>query len=204
MTQRLRDSFAAIMMTLVSLSGVFVEAADAPAPARNTPESVRKYWLLPPPAGDGVVERGEWLFRQKGCFLCHGPAGQGGVPNHNYIRETVPRLSPAELMKLEETEDVLAILEHLTRRQPLDSLVDAPPVPRYEVVLGQYHSIQSLIQTGRKPGKKNAKGPVPPLKMPSWRRELSAADIDAIIAYLLHTRHQEESRATAENAASAP
>ena len=78
------------------------------------------------------------------------------------------------------------------------------PERALEVVLAQYHSIQSLIQTGRMPGKKDAKGPTPPLRMPSWRRELSVADIDAIIAYLLHTRHQEESRATAESAVSAP
>jgi len=180
MTRKIAGVLAMVTMTL-SLSGA----------SENTPDSVRRYWLERPPVNGGVVERGEWLFRQKGCFLCHGPAGKGGVANRNYIRDTVPRLSPAQLLKLEEPEDVVTVLEHFKRGIPLDSLAK-DSVPRLEVVLAQYHTIRDLIQSGRTPAKKDANGPVPPLKMPSWRRDLSPADIDAILAYLLNTRHQEK------------
>ncbi len=175
----------------VSMSAVLARAGQIDAQPGNTPESVRKYWLTPAPAVSGVVERGEWVFRQKGCFLCHGPAGQGGVPNRNYVKDTVPRLAPATLMKLAEPEHVLMVLEHLKRGLSLDSLPDAEAIPRFNLVLAQYHAIHQLIQTGRAPDKKDGKGPTPPLAMPSWHRELSSADIDAIIAYLLDTRYRE-------------
>lgn len=150
------------------------------------PQSVVKYWLEPPPdAQAGVVERGKWLFRQQGCFLCHGPEAQGGVPNRNYLKDTIPRLTLAEWMKLFDPEDVNAVLEQLKHGVRLDTLVDSPPVPQFAVVLAQYQSVQELIRNGSVVGKKDPKGPKPPLNMPRWGRQLTDADIDALIAYLL-------------------
>src|SRR6266536_5386954 len=94
-----------VLATVLGLSGAFAQPPGAPAPAtQNTPQSVVRYWLEPAPAAGGVLERGKWLFRQKGCFLCHGSEGQGGVVNRNYIKDTIPRLALAEQMKLFEPE----------------------------------------------------------------------------------------------------
>ncbi len=177
----------AVLATVLTVGGAFAQPPGTLAPATQiSPQSVVRYWLEPAPAPPaGIVERGKWLFRQKGCFLCHGPEGQGGIPNRNYIKDVIPRLALAEQMKLFEPEDVSAILEQLKRGVRLDSLTDSPPVPRFNVVLAQYHSIQDVIRKGNPAAKKDLKKPTPPLNMPRWDRELSEADVDAIIAYLL-------------------
>jgi mono/diheme cytochrome c family protein len=176
----------AVLATVLGASGAAAQPPGTPAPAaQNTPQSVVKYWLEPAPTQPGVLERGKWLFRQKGCFLCHGPAGEGGISNRNYIKDTIPRLALAEQMKLFEAEDVTAILDQLKRGVRLDTLEASPPAPQFNVVLAQYHSIADVIRKGNPAGKKDPRGPTPPLLMPSWGRELSDADIDALIAYLL-------------------
>jgi len=192
MSSRIAKALA-VLTSGLSAIGAFGQSPGTPAPpAQNTPQSVVRYWLEPAPAQTGVVERGKWLFRQKGCFLCHGPEGEGGIPNRNYIKDTIPRLALAEHMKLYEPEDVSAVLEQLKRGVRLDALEDSPPVPRFNVVLAQYHSIRDVIRKGNPAGKKDPKGPSPPLNMPRWIRELSDADIDAIIAYLLSAVPGEE------------
>jgi mono/diheme cytochrome c family protein len=175
---------ATFSFLVCEVNAVQPQGTAGPA-AQLSPQSVVKYWLEPPPAAQaGVVERGKWLFRQKGCFLCHGPEGQGGVPNRNYIKDTIPRLALAEQMKL-EAEDVGPLLEQMKRGVRLDTLADSPPVPQFNVVLAQYHSIQDVIRKGNPAGKKDRKQLAPPLNMPKWEQELSEADIDAVIAYLL-------------------
>jgi plastocyanin/mono/diheme cytochrome c family protein len=156
--------------------------------------SVRKYWLdPPPPAGTSLVQRGAWLLRQKGCFLCHGPEGGRGVPNKNYVAGVVPALNTlAERLMLFDPEDVKAIVEQLEQGRDLESLVDSPPVPRFSVFLAQYRSARDVIRNGSHPGKKNSRGPSPPLAMPTWESILSKADIDALIAYLLTLQPWEE------------
>ena len=47
-------------------------------------------------------------------------SGQGGRAHRNYIGDR-SSLAPAVLMKLEEPEDVIAVLEHLKSGCPLDS-----------------------------------------------------------------------------------
>jgi mono/diheme cytochrome c family protein len=183
-----------VLTCLAILGGCWMSAASAQTPATsvaapaaaNTPERVVQYWLEPAPdAGTGIVERGKWLFRHQGCFLCHGPEGQGGIANRNYLNDTIPRLALAQWMKLLDQEDVAAILEPLKRGIRLESLESAPPVPQFNVVLAQYHSVLDLIRNGSVAGKKDPKGPKPPLNMPHWGRQLTDGDIDAIIAYLL-------------------
>ncbi len=194
MSSRIAEPLA-VLATVLSVSGAFAQQPGTPAQATgNTPQSVVKYWLEPAPAQAGVVERGKWLFRQKGCFLCHGSEGQGGVLNRNYIKDTIPRLALAEQMKLLEPEDVSTILEQLKRGVRLDTLAGSPPVPEFNVVLAQYHAVQDVIRKGNPAGKKDPKGPTPPLNMPRWERELSAADIDALIAYLLSAVPAEQPR----------
>jgi len=185
MSSRIAEAIA-VLTTVLGAGGVFAQPPGTPAPATPvTPESVVRYWLEPAPTQAGVVERGKWLFRQKGCFLCHGPEGQGGVPNRNYIKDTIPRLALAESLRLLEPEDVSAILDQLKRGVRLDTLEGSSPVPRFNVVLEQYHSVRDVIRKGNPAAKKDLRKPTPPLNMPSWGRELSEADIDALIAYLL-------------------
>ena len=106
------------------------------------------------------------------------------MPNRNYIKDTIPRLALADEMRL-EPEDVSALVEQMKRGVRPDAMADSPPVPEFNVVLAQYHSIRDVIRKGNAAAKKNPKGPTPPLNMPAWGRELSEADIDALIAYLL-------------------
>ena len=198
MSRRIAEALAVLSIPLVVVGAIFVpfahdaraaslraQAGQTPAPSINSVQSVVKYWLEPAPAAQaGVVERGKWLFRQQGCFLCHGPEGQGGVPNRNYIKDTIPHLSLAEWMKL-EPEDVGPVLEQLKRGVRLETLESAPPVPQFNVVLAQYQSVHQLIRNGNPAGKKDPRGPKPPLNMPHWGQQLTDADIDAIVAYLL-------------------
>jgi mono/diheme cytochrome c family protein len=175
------NEMVALVTTLLSLWSI---GGSVPPPQQPTPESVVKYWLEPPPTGGGVVERGKWLFRQQGCFLCHGPDARGGVPNPNYIKDTIPRLSLAEWMKL-EPEDIAPLVEQLKRGVRLETLESAPPVPQFNLVLAQYQSVQELIRNGNVAGRKDPKGRQPPLSMPRWSRRLTDPDVDALVAYLL-------------------
>ena len=185
MSRRIAEAVA-VLATLLSTWGASAQTpGTALPPPQIPPQSVVKYWLEPSPdAQAGVVERGKWLFRQQGCFLCHGPEGRGGVPNRNYLRDTIPHLALAEWMKL-EPEDVNPILEQLAHGVRLETLEGSPPVPQFSVVLAQYQSVHELIRNGNVAGKKDPKGPKPPMNMPSWGRRLPDADVDAIIAYLL-------------------
>jgi mono/diheme cytochrome c family protein len=196
MNRKIAGSFV-ILVTVLIAGTLFAQTSGAPAQmVKIDPKSVVKYWLEPEPAGADVLERGKWLFRKKGCFLCHGPQGEGGVPNRNYIKGTIPRLDLATQMKLFESEDVTTIIDLMKRSVRLDTLANATetPVPQYNVVLAQYHSIQDVVRKGNPAGKKNIRKPAPPLNMPSWRRELSDTDIDALIAYLLSAVPREEPR----------
>lgn len=158
-----------------------LQAGSAPV------ESVVKFWLEPPPSRDaGLVERGKWLFHRQGCFLCHGPEGRGGVPNKNYVRDTIPALNGlADRMTLSSAADVNAVVDQMKRGARLEALQASPPVQRYNVFLAQYRLIGNLIRNGQAAAKKDRKGPAPPLNMPPWGQVLSDTDIDAVIAYLL-------------------
>lgn len=175
------------------MRGVVIVGSEDPEATAGRPAERVEYWREPPPPEDaGLVRRGEWMFRQKGCITCHGPAGRGGVPNWNYVKDTVPALNTlAETMFLFSPEDVHFVVEQLEQRVPLESLEQDAPLPRFSVVLAQYESIRNVIRRGNAAGKKDPKGPAPPLEMPAWESRLSDADIDAIIAYLLTQQRRE-------------
>ncbi|MEW6457344.1 MAG: c-type cytochrome [Acidobacteriota bacterium] len=152
-----------------------------------------KYWLEKPPPPDArPVEYGKWLYRQKGCFTCHGLNGEGGIQNWNYVKNVIPALNIlSERMMLFDKEDADEIVKLLERGIDLEKISELP-VPRYNVVLAQYKAIRDVIKKGSLPGKKDPEGPMPPLLMPSWEQLLSDSDIDAIIAYLLTLQPWEE------------
>jgi len=116
--------------------------ASTTLPARSAfrPESV--------PADPTV--RGAGVFRARGCVLCHGDAGKGGVDNEN--SETGGKIAGLTLVK-----------EGYTQQQLEERIRDGVP----EV------------------GRKDAAGPLPPLRMPAYGAMLSAREIGDLAAYLL-------------------
>ncbi|MFQ5738177.1 MAG: c-type cytochrome [Acidobacteriota bacterium] len=176
------------------MRGEFIVGDDTHFNADSQPPAAAEYWLtLPPPATATLVERGKWVFQHNGCFTCHGAGGKGGVPDWNYIKDTVPPLNTlAERLMLFEPEDAQAIVEALESGVPLQSLAKDPPLPRFNVFLAQYQSVRNVILNGNPPGKKNPDGPAPPLEMLSWGERIPERDIDAVIAYLLTLEPWEE------------
>ncbi|MFQ5650008.1 MAG: c-type cytochrome [bacterium] len=141
-----------------------------------------------PPDELSFIERGEYLYKRKGCVTCHGEAGKGGVYNPNYVKEVIPQLNTlAEKMKIDWKEDADILLGLMESGTDLESLEDDPPVWGYSRFLAQYHSIRKKILNGAPSLQKlDPDGPTPPLHMPAWEEELSSEDIDAILAYLIN------------------
>lgn len=147
---------------------------------------------LPPPRGSSNINRGKWLFQRKGCFLCHGEDGKGGVQNYNYVNSTVPDLNTlADRMGLLDQQDANAILTYLGRDTDLNSL-DPTPFPRFNIFLAKYKAIKDVIYKGSRAGKKDPDGPQPQLNMPSWKDKLSDKDVNDIFSYLLSLQPWEE------------
>jgi mono/diheme cytochrome c family protein len=109
---RRRGARACVTLALCSLAACDLGggggggAAAAPLPPRPIRIEV------PEPA-DGVA-RGAVLFRDQGCRLCHGEAGQGGVANRN--SETGGKINGLTLVK-----------EGYTRKQLEERLRDGVP-----------------------------------------------------------------------------
>lgn len=157
-------------------------------------DTIEEYWLqTEPPESASLLERGDWLFHQSGCSNCHGGEAQGGIPNWNYINDTVPQLNfMAEKLMLFDPEDVEAILRVIESGTPFEQLQEPPPIPRFNVFLAQYQSVRDVIRKGNPPGKKDTSHANPPLEMLAWGQRLSESDIDAIIVYLLSLQPWEE------------
>lgn len=167
-------------------SEVVVLREGAPLPPAPPPPA-EPYWLAsPPPAGGTRVGRGEWLFRRNGCFTCHGEKGKGGVPNWNYVKDTIPPLSTlAQRMLIPDKEGADAILGAMEKSTDLKNLSADPPFARYNAFLAQYQSVRDVIRKGNPPGKKDPKGSQPPLEMMAFGARLSDRDIEDLIAFLL-------------------
>lgn len=131
------------------------------------------------------VARGEQVFGQI-CWACHGTRGVGGIPNENYIKDTIPALNVlAERMKIASKADadrVIAFLKgEIDEAQLKESLEDSNAA----VVLAQVDALQKVIQNGSVPGKKDPNGPLPPRVMASWKNVFSQQEIRWILAYLI-------------------
>ncbi len=157
---------------------------------REDPRPVGEHWVeAEAPALASRVERGEWLYREAGCIVCHGAEGRGDLA----AGEAVPALNDlAEKMELFEREEVDAIVRALEDGRRLEELVDAPPVARFDAVLAQYRSHFDVILRGAHPTKRRREGAEPPMPMPGWQQRWhadggpsSAAEIDSILLYLL-------------------
>lgn len=170
-----------------AMRGALVVQGEGEAPPAAAETRVPdNYWLEPPPEEASLVERGAWLYRQKGCVTCHGEGGHGGVANWNYVNETVPELDTlAEKMFLFFPEDADEVIQHLETGQPLEELEATTSIRRFGAALAQYESVRNVIRNGNPPGKADPDGPEPPLEMAAWQYLMDDRDVDAIIAYML-------------------
>jgi len=159
------------------------EAPDAAAMKAPAPE----------PRFADLAARGKWLFKNKACGACHGPDGRGGVPNPNSIQGTVPSLAelPDRLMLFDE-EDAKLVVERLESGETPNADEQPPPFRTWPRFVAQYNAVQGVVRDGNPAGRKDPGGPPPPLNMPAWKGQLSARDVDAIIAWLLQSYDWED------------
>ncbi len=154
-------------------------------PPESTTGRPEPYWTAPEPSADAaLVERGAWLFRQKGCITCHGEEGRGGVDNPNGMNPTVPALADmSSKLLLFEPEDVEAFVALLESGRDVET-GSAPEIPLFDAVRKQYSTFRRVIREGRPAAPLDPVGPTPPLRMPRWKHHLTGEEIDAILAYL--------------------
>ena len=169
-------------MIVVSPKGQQAEAVDEQVLA-----AVARYPRdLQEPPKENMIEWGRYLYEKNGCTTCHGKAGQGGVKNFNYAKESIPAHNTlAEKFFLEEKEDADAFVQLLQKKVDFNKLEESVDIPKFQVVLTQYEAARDLIVKGKHCAKGDKIGPEPPLQMPSWREVLTDHDVDSIIAYLL-------------------
>lgn len=135
-----------------------------------------------------IVQNGKLLFKDKGCFLCHGEGGKGGVYNPNYVNKFIPTLNTlANKLKLNSKEEADSIIKYFERGTDLEKLNDDPPFPTYNRFLAQYNSITTKIRDGAPVlQKSDTNSFTPPLCMPSWNYHLSTKEINSIISYMIN------------------
>ena len=150
------------------------------------------------PAGAGLVETGALLYRQKGCFTCHGPRGRGGAPNDNSTNGTVPgHNTTAQKFFLRTREDAGAFIRLLESSGDLDAIDDAE-VTGFPVVRARFLTAKEIIRKGRFTAKANPNGPQPPLQMPAWEYLLTDREIDAVLAYFISLQPWDDERPAAD------
>lgn len=151
------------------------------SPAPPVPEQIE---------GD-LVSRGRDLFSSMGCVGCHGPLGRGGVPNRNYINDTMPALnSVGENMGLYSEEEAQELTDIISRGEDLRQ-ADTEYIFQLPRVAAQFSSYAGIIRDGNIAGKRDPAGP-DPLDMPGWGGTLSDREIDAILLYLVSLQSWEE------------
>jgi len=111
-----------------------------------------------------AAERGRRIAEVQGCFLCHGPAGTRGTPNPGRTDKTVPSFAGDLMMYADDANDVRAWI--------LDG--------------GTARKRSSRTwQEQREAGV---------LRMPAFRRRLSAAQVSDLVAYVMAVSDSPEPR----------
>ena len=134
------------------------------------------------------VQHGAALYKSKGCFLCHGEAGAGGIKNPNYALINVPELNTlANKLKLSDKHDAESVIKMLETGADLERINDNPPFPTFNRFYAQYISISNKIKDGSPIVQKlDSSKYLPPLWMPSWEHQLTPKEINEIIAYMIN------------------
>lgn len=149
---------------------------------------------LDEPVSTELYNRGKYLFAKMGCIACHGPAGEGGVVNPNYIKRTVPALNRlAQTMSIYDEEEAARLsylIEFGKKLEQIESL--ELDIANAEVVMEKYKIVRDVIRKGRAAARADTTSFSPPLFMPSWEHKLTEQDIDAILTYLLKVQVWEE------------
>ena len=101
-----------------------------------------------------AAERGRRLAERTGCFACHGPGGLRGVANHGRTDLTVPSFEGDVMMYAKNDDDLREWIR------------DGVPKRRAE---------SKSWQAARDAGA---------LRMPAFRRVLSPADVDDLVAFI--------------------
>ncbi len=104
---------------------------------------------------DEAVVRGGEIAHRAGCFACHGEMGGGGLPNPGSLKGYIPGFGGADFSELVRGEDEL-------REWIAEGTIKRLRDDR----LGSYFLERQRIQ------------------MPSYKRFLSAEEIDAVAAYV--------------------
>ena len=135
------------------------------------------------------VNNDKLLFNDKGCFMCHGQNGKGGVNNPNYALKFIPTLSTlANKLKISSKEEADILIKLLENGADLEKLIDDPPFPSFNRFYAQYCSITLKIRDGAPVVQKaDPNSYTPPLCMPSWEYHLTQNDINSIISYLINS-----------------
>lgn len=134
------------------------------------------------------IQQGKTLFKDKGCFTCHGEGGKGGVFNPNYALKFVPTLSTiANKLKLSDKAEADSVIKYLENGANLEKLNDEPPFPSYSRFYAQYTSIITKIRDGAPVVQKlDTLSFKPPLCMPSWEHHLTTRQMNSILSYLIN------------------
>lgn len=161
------------------------------APGREPPQPKPIVCTLclpeaPPPADEGIVARGEYLYRRMACGACHGVEGRGGVENYNYIQgEVVDHAHLATRLLLRDAEGAAALVEWIAARQREKAPTADPGLPGFPVVRARLEAAMGLIREGKNAARADPEGPLPPLQMPAWKHRLTEVQIQSIVAYLV-------------------
>ena len=146
--------------------------------------------------GPSIVARGERVYLENGCAVCHGIGAQGGVESPNYLKGTIPPLVATETCMCITSDDQTQMLV-----TALSSGKDLGEVPYLQetigpIILAQYDAMVDIILTGR-PAKKLDPEGIEPLAMPGWRGKLTTPEVNSLIAYLLSLSQQKAGEAVA-------
>jgi len=141
---------------------------------------------IPPPVFTDILQQGHYWFETKGCVSCHGVDGQGGIPNFNYARGTVPALNTlGAKISLQSKDEVGVMVKALQDKVEINKNKPLTGISNWPVVAAEYESVIKTIMGGSPPLKADPQGPTPPLFMPAWKEKLDKDQMNSIIAYLL-------------------
>lgn len=177
-----RPIFLALAVTAIAAAALMFIYRDS----RTSPTAQPDEPSDEPMEFDTEVQLGHWAFQNRGCAVCHGPDGQGGVENTNYVLGTVPALDAmAERLMLFGPEDAQVAIDMIEQGVDPQSRIDDPPFDGYPRFLAQYDVVLGVINNGATAARADPEGPEPQLQMPAWGEILNDREKRAIIAYLI-------------------